>query len=60
MVDWLMSGNEHTYLFRNKEFKVKQILERLLSEYTKELIKEYKEYCDEDGMREHITRVINL
>ena len=60
MVDWFMSGNDRTFLFRNKEFKLKHIIERLLSEYTKALISEYKEYCDEDGIREHITRVINI
>ena len=60
MVNWFMSGNDRTFLFRNKEFKLKHIIERLLSEYTKAVISEYKEDRDEDGTREHMTRVINI
>ena len=45
MVGRFMDGKERTYLF--KEFKVKQSRDHIIAA----LISEYKEFCDEDGIR---------
>jgi hypothetical protein len=39
--------NELIYMFRNREFNIKQVLDIILREYTEQLIKGYENYCNQ-------------
>ena len=46
-------------MFRNREFKIKNILEIFLREYTEELFKGYETYCNLTEIEEHLQKVVN-
>ena len=41
------------------EFKIKDILENFLREYTEELFNGYEKYCNQEEIKEHLQKVIN-
>ena len=57
---WWFPNVEPTYMFRNREFKIKQhILEIFLREYTEELFNGYEKYCNQEEIKEHLQKMIN-
>ena len=46
-------------MFRNREFKIKDILEIFLREYLEELFKGYENYCNQEEIKEHLQKVVN-
>ena len=44
-------------MFRNREFKIKDILEFFLREYTEELFNGYEKYCNQEETKEHLQKV---
>ena len=59
MRKWWRPQNDWTYTFRNREIKVKYILEIFLREYIEELFKGYEKYCISTEIQEHLQKVIN-
>ena len=57
---WWVPNFENNYYFRNRAFRIKDILEVFLREYVKKLISEYKDLCDETGINEHVEKILNL
>ena len=56
---WWFPNLEGTYVFRNRAFIVKDILEIILREYLKELFRYYEHYINETEIEEHLQKVIN-
>ena len=56
---WWFPNVERSYMFRNREFKIKDILEIFLCEYTEELFKGYETYCNPTEIKEHLQKVMN-
>ena len=56
---WWFPNVERTFMFRNREFKIKNILEIFLREYTKELLNGYEKYFDVEEVKEHLQKVVN-
>ena len=56
---WWFPNVERTFMFRNREFKIKDILEIFLREYTEELFNGYEKYCNQEEIKEHLQKVIN-
>ena len=46
-------------MFRNREFKIKDILEIFLREYVEELFNGYEKYLNIEEIKEHLQKVIN-
>ena len=59
MREWWFPQNDWTYTFRNREFKIKDILEIFLREYTEGLFKGYEKYCNPEEIKEHLQKVVN-
>ena len=51
------SSDDHTYSYRNKEYKVIDLVKEFLVEYVDGLIGDDKVYCDMKGIREHIDKL---
>ena len=47
MRKWWFPQDDWTYTFRNREFKVKDMLDFFLHEYTEELFKGFETYCNQ-------------
>jgi hypothetical protein len=56
---WWFPNVERTYMFTNREFKIKNILEIFLREYTEKLFNRYETYCNQEKIKEHLQKVIN-
>jgi len=56
---WWFPNVERTYMFTNREFKIKNILEIFLREYTEKLFNGYETYCNQDKIKEHLKKMIN-
>ena len=56
---WWFPNVERTFMFRNREFKIKNILEIFLREYTKKLFNGYEKYFDVEEVKEHLQKVVN-
>ena len=56
--EWWFPQNDWTYTFRNREFKVKDILEIFLREYLEELFNGYEKSCNQKEIQEHLQKVI--
>ena len=46
-------------MFRNREYKIKDLWEVFLREYMKQLLNGYENYCNLTGIKEHLQKVIN-
>ena len=46
-------------MFTNREFKIKNILQIFLREYTEKLFNGYETYCNQEKIKEHLQKVIN-
>ena len=57
--EWWFSQNDWTFTFRNRDFKVKDIMEIFLREYLEELFKGYEKYCNQEEIKEHLQKVVN-
>ena len=56
---WWFPNVERTFMFRTREFKIKDILENFLREYTEELFNGYEKYLNTEEIKEHLQKVIN-
>ena len=56
---WWFPNVNGTYVFRNKAYNVKDILEIFLREYTEELFRGYENYLNQEEIKEHLQKVIN-
>ena len=56
---WWFPNVERTFMFRNREFKIKDILEIFLREYIEELFNGYEKYLDKEEINEHLQKVID-
>ena len=48
-----------TYTFRNREFKVNDMLKIFLREYVEELFNGYEKYLNIEEIKEHLQKVVN-
>ena len=51
--------NDWTYTFRNREFKVNDILKIFLREYVEELFNGYEKYLNIEEIKEYLQKVVN-
>ena len=56
---WWLPSFEQTYMFRNKEFKTRDLYEVFFKEYLKQLFKGYENYLNQEEINEHLQRIIN-
>ena len=52
-------SNKDLFIFRNREFVVRDLLKWFLIEYVDGLVGGDKIYCDMDGIKGHITNLCN-
>ena len=55
---WFPDGERH-YMFRNREYKIKDLWEVFLREYMKQLLNGYENYCNLTEIEEHLQKVVN-
>ena len=55
--EWCFPQNDWTFTFRNREFKLNNILEIFLREYLEDLFKGYEKYCNQEEMKEYLQKV---
>ena len=49
----------NTYVFRNKEYLVNDLIKKLFVEYVDDLIGSDKQYCDMEEIREYIDKLFD-
>jgi len=57
--EWWFPQNDWTYTFRNREFKVKNILEIFLREYTENFFNGYETYFNVEEIKEYLQKMVN-
>ena len=56
---WWFPDGERYYMFRNREYKIKDLWEAFWREYMKQLLNGYENYCNLTEIEEHLQKVIN-
>ena len=57
---WWFPDGERYYMFRNREYKIKDLWEVFLREYMKQLLNGYENYyCNLTEIKEHLQKLIN-
>ena len=56
---WWFPNGERSYMFRNKEYKIKHLWEVFFKEYLKQLFKGYENYLNLTEIEERLQKVIN-
>ena len=57
---WCFTTGERCYMFRNREYKIKDLWEVLLKEYLEQLLHGYGNYCSLTETDEHLQKVLKI